>query len=722
MLQLKEDMSQFLEKDIDITAIKKEVTELKDKIPEPTKEKENLRNEHIKEAGFVPGEKIGQERILAKSDLMGINYLSRGLRAAKAVGRVVIYGQNGKPVEFGTGFMISPNLMITNNHVLPSEEVAASSTFQLDFEVNIYGNLKNFSEYKLLPGEFYHTLPDLDFTIVAVEQTPVNRQQRPLAEFGWLKIYRETGKVVEFEYLTIVQHPNGETKQIAMRENKLIKVLDNSLRYTTDTAPGSSGSCVFNDQWQVVALHNMGVPERSGNLYVTTDGRKITKAEIRDDRELKWIANQGIRISKIIEYLSAKLKNDPHIEELFEQNILMSTQDFNKNMDDLNRKIQEAYRRNANAADATREDTPIISTEHSIIKKREDMQNNKLRVTIPLTIDIGIGGISADNSGGITIAPSAGPVRPAPTAMLSDLETEAIKIDPNYDNRDGYKTKFLNNGSTTVKLPQLSATQKKQVSNLIGTNNETILNYYHYSVVMNKVKRMPFFTAVNVDGSKAVSINRKSQGNDKWFQDPRIPIDHQLHDGVYKNNNLDRGHMVRREDPNWGTQKEALNANSDTFHHTNACPQHANLNQKTWLMLEEYILNYAKKNKERVCIFTGPVFSAQDPVYREGVRLPLQFWKVVVYMKNGKLQSAGYIRSQKEWMDDLEAMKINEQEIKTWQLPLKQIEKLTGLKFEAAVVKADRYKAGGVTLNESMRNANKTAGKVAIEGEGDIDL
>lgn len=718
MLFKKEEAAFYLGQHEKMEEIKKEVEDSKSKSPSPNTEEKITRNEFIKEAGFSGDEMVGLERIISTNDLMGVNYLSRGLRASKAVGRVVIYGPNGKPLGYGTGFMISPRLMITNNHVLPDIETAGASSFQLDYEVNIYGQLKNFSEFKLAPGEFFHTFKNLDFSIVAVNNKPVNNKQRVLEEFGWLKIYRETGKVLEYEFLTIVQHPSGEPKQIALRENKLIKVLDNSLRYTTDTAPGSSGSCVFNDQWQVVALHNMGVPEMVGNKYVTVDGRKVTADQIKDEREIKWIANQGIRISKIIENITS-IKDNSYIDELFQRNILFSTTDFNKYMDELNRRIQESYRNRKVYQPAT--DSPAVG-EMTHLKTSEIMDNNKLRVTIPLTIEIGIGNAGTGN---LVYQPTASPAAPGTSSSAAagfDGAEEAIKIDPDYKNREGYQPRFLDEGKLNIKLPVLSAAMKKNVATLKSDSKKYVLDYHHYSVVMNKVKRMPFFTAVNIDGASSVSINRKSQGGDKWFQDPRISPEQQLNDDIYYKNKLDRGHMVRREEPNWGSQSDAIKANSDTFHHTNAAPQHAELNQKTWLMLEEYLLNYARNNDERMCIFTGPIFSTQDPVYREGIRLPLQFFKVAVYMKEGKLQSVAYLRSQQEWIDDLEKMRIDEEEIKTWQVPVKQVEKLTGLKFDAAVVKADRYKAGGVTLSEAMRKENRAAGKVPIKSEGDIDL
>ena len=58
--------------------------------------------------------------------------------------------------------------------------------------------------------------------------------------------------------LNIIQHPAGEVKQIAIRRNDFVGPLDgdsNRFTYLTDTLPGSSGSPVFNDDWEVVGLH-----------------------------------------------------------------------------------------------------------------------------------------------------------------------------------------------------------------------------------------------------------------------------------------------------------------------------------------------------------------------------------------------------------------------------------------------------------------------------------
>ena len=70
-------------------------------------------------------------------------------------------------------------------------------------------------------------------------------------------------------------------------------------------------------------------------------------------------------------------------------------------------------------------------------------------------------------------------------------------------------------------------------------------------------------------------------------------------------------------------------ATDDTFHFTNCSPQHANLNQKIWVDLEDYLLDHAQEDDVRLTVFTGPVFKDDDPTYR-GVQLPRRFWKVAV--------------------------------------------------------------------------------------------
>ena len=136
--------------------------------------------------------------------------------------------------------------------------------------------------------------------------------------------------------------------------------------------------------------------------------------------------------------------------------------------------------------------------------------------------------------------------------------------------------------------------------------------YHHFSVVMNAARRLAYFTAVNIDGTL---IKRPGRERDRWILDPRLPAEQQVDNSFY-GRPFDRGHLVRRLDPAWGRSKSVVkSANDDTFHFTNCSPQHARFNEgkNFWAGLEDYVLDTADKEDQRVTVFTGCVFEDDDP-------------------------------------------------------------------------------------------------------------
>ncbi|WP_251024599.1 DNA/RNA non-specific endonuclease [Arthrobacter sp. ISL-65] len=150
--------------------------------------------------------------------------------------------------------------------------------------------------------------------------------------------------------------------------------------------------------------------------------------------------------------------------------------------------------------------------------------------------------------------------------------------------------------------------------------------------------------------------------------------------------NIDRGHLVRRASAVWGdTRAEAAQANEDTFHYTNAAPQAAKFNQgmELWLGLETYLLNNAADYRRRLVVFTGPVFSDSDPVYRD-VQIPLRFFKIAAFIHNATLAATGYIVDQTPVLPDLTRPELQEGPpplgpFRTFQVLIRDIAALTGL-------------------------------------------
>ena len=68
---------------------------------------------------------IGLERVIDKSDFLDANFMEIGLAMARFVGRINIRSESGRTIGYGTGFMVSPRLLLTNNHVLGSADDCA---------------------------------------------------------------------------------------------------------------------------------------------------------------------------------------------------------------------------------------------------------------------------------------------------------------------------------------------------------------------------------------------------------------------------------------------------------------------------------------------------------------------------------------------------------------------------------------------------------------------
>ncbi|MCZ0982114.1 DNA/RNA non-specific endonuclease [Streptomyces diastatochromogenes] len=176
------------------------------------------------------------------------------------------------------------------------------------------------------------------------------------------------------------------------------------------------------------------------------------------------------------------------------------------------------------------------------------------------------------------------------------------------------------------------------------TIETVILPYTHFTVVFRPDRRLAASTAVCIEGRELLLDTPRE---DVWAFDPRLPEEQQAGDEIYRNNSLDRGHLVRRLDPVWGPSALASQADADTFHFTNAAPQVDVFNQgkELWQGLENYLLDNAAEYDRKLTVLTGPVLQDSDPPYR-GLQVPLRFWKVAAFIQDGALAAAAYVLDQ----------------------------------------------------------------------------
>ena len=494
---------------------------------------------------------------------MDVNYLERGLAAARAVGRITL--RDGDRISgYATGFLVAPNLLLTNHHVFDQAATAASAIVEFGYELDTNGRPKSSFRFTLDPTAFFCNDADLDFALAAVGAA--DGHNAPLASFSWLRMIPTTGKVLEGEWMTIIQHPSGEPKQIAARENQLLKLTDRALWYATDTAPGSSGAPVFNDAWQVVALHHSGVPDTDaqGN-WLGPDGQPAPRNP--SENQVKWIANEGIRVSRIVAAVEA---NAPHGKgrDDFLAAALGQLETPERTITDVAVPDAPPSPRSAQPADTSAPGDALLTQDGGM-----------LSLTMPFR---------ALRS--LRIGTPAGAVA-TPAVPGGDVD-EKFVLDPDYASRHGYQPDFL---SAHVPLPKLTPAALAKAVRVPGGGSE--LKYHHFSVVLSSERRLLFYSAQNSDRELLGQQSRKALSDgaaDRWIFDKRIDRKFQVGDAFYRGSGFDRGHVVRREDNYWGENKsEAVFANFDTFHFTNCTPQHPAYNRSAehglWGELENYL-------------------------------------------------------------------------------------------------------------------------------------
>ncbi|MEM7605869.1 MAG: trypsin-like peptidase domain-containing protein [Myxococcota bacterium] len=255
---------------------------------------EGTRRADFRRASLSTRDGLALERIIGESDLLSTNYLERAVLRKTAVARVHVRSPRGEPEGYGTSFLVGPSLLLTNEHVLPDERSASGSLVEFHYEDDLHHLPKATRIFTLEPERFFYANIELDFALVAV--APMDLHGGSLSDIAPIRLIRESGKALIGEPVSIIQHPNGGSKRVALRNNEVVSIEGNAVHYVTDTEPGSSGSPVFNDQWEVVALHHAGVPERtpSGRVKRDAHGNVI------------WIANEGIRISRIFAHLEGR--------------------------------------------------------------------------------------------------------------------------------------------------------------------------------------------------------------------------------------------------------------------------------------------------------------------------------------------------------------------------------------------------------------------------------
>lgn len=180
----------------------------------------------------------------------------------------------------GTGFLVAPNLVLTNYHVVEPVHSGKIDPLKMvcrfDFvlsgppatAVPLAGDwLVDHSRYSPHDAGDRGGLPDpdhLDYALLQLDR-PLG-QQTPAGEDGprgWIEVDAATPPPAAASIVFIGQHPKLDPLKLAVGAALGTNGNATRLRYDANTERGSSGSPVFNVGLRLVALHHGGDPDYS---------------------------------------------------------------------------------------------------------------------------------------------------------------------------------------------------------------------------------------------------------------------------------------------------------------------------------------------------------------------------------------------------------------------------------------------------------------------------
>jgi hypothetical protein len=179
----------------------------------------------------------------------------------------------------GTGFLLAPDGVMTCyfvvSEVLEGRTSGKDIVLRFDYRTDASGAVT-------YPGVEYHLAHDwlidsspieqLDYALLRVAGMPGSdpvdgRADAPLR--GWLTV--KSHNLEPGQPLAVIQHAQGEPRKIAIASNAIVAADTETHRvtYRINTEPGSSGAPCFNQDWELVAMHERRDPAGKTGLIMT---------------------------------------------------------------------------------------------------------------------------------------------------------------------------------------------------------------------------------------------------------------------------------------------------------------------------------------------------------------------------------------------------------------------------------------------------------------------
>jgi endonuclease G len=234
------------------------------------------------------------------------------------------------------------------------------------------------------------------------------------------------------------------------------------------------------------------------------------------------------------------------------------------------------------------------------------------------------------------------PVRKEKTANSDSLENDGSK------NEQGKSSAYQSTENGLLEYPKIQA-------------GEQIIAHHAYALCYSEPHEQAKWVAYELTANET---NKRYERSDHFLTDPMVRSG-SADNSDYKGSGFDRGHLAPAADMGWSSI-----AMNESFYYSNMSPQEPGFNRGIWKRLEEQVRSWALELGS-IYIVTGPVLNKNLPSIGNGVTIPQEYYKVILFSKGTNTRAIGFLLPNASSRSSLQAFAVS----------VDRVEQITGIDF-----------------------------------------
>lgn len=241
----------------------------------------------------LPEVKEALEKVFGEDSFVSLLWYQKGLERCRGVAQLTTKSRRG----VGTGFLVrgedvydswgAEPILITNAHVLSPDQRVRGALRPDDARVFFESlSAAGGQEVVCQIEQVLWTSPPEEY------DTTIARLSGPMSNTAMCELTPYLPLKDDNQRVYIIGHPAGGHLSFSMQDNLLLDYDERLIHYRTPTEGGSSGSPVFNQEWDLIGLHHKGgtLAKLNGQMgnYEANEGVWIqaVKTAVRTDLDV----------------------------------------------------------------------------------------------------------------------------------------------------------------------------------------------------------------------------------------------------------------------------------------------------------------------------------------------------------------------------------------------------------------------------------------------------